>query len=427
MSMAILVLAITLLTLPAAAFPGGEKADGRKIFTLEAVVAAGLDNNPALQARRNETEARKAAWEASRRLANPTLGVEIGKGRPREAEGSVNIGGIALSQVLENPVKRKHRVDAVESEWRAAEHDLRAEETVFISGIKILFARILHLRRLESIARADTESLESMLALVRRRVELGESRELEALKLEVETLRGRNDLHRAQADLHLAREELNAFLGGFLPPDFELAGEMTYEPGRLDETTPLARAEAAHPLILMKGSELAAARSRLSYVRWQRLPDPVLTGFSGEEMDGRKTGIGLSFELPLWDLKSRAAAEAASLVQASESAMRAVRTSVNLDVRAQLNRMRLTARTLDLFRGGLMKQAEESLRIADVSFRQGELSLLDYLDSRRTHYAILRDYEEALFQWKVDRAELEKASGGLELEKISSPTGSQGE
>lgn len=414
MRQATVVLAIILLSLSAGAEPGAGRSDALRTYTLEAVIAAGLDNNPDLQARRSATEARKAAWGASRRWANPTLGLEAGKGYPAGTEASVDIGGIALSQALENPVKRKYRVEAFENEWRAAEHDLQAEEIAFISGVKVLFARILHLRRLETISRADAESLESMLALVRRRVELGESRELEGLKLEVETLRGRNDLHRVQADLQLAREELNGFVGGSLPPDYELDGQMTYEPGLLDETALLARADDSHPLIMMRRSELAAARSRLGYVRWQRLPDPVISGFTGDEMDGRKTGVGLSFEIPLWDFKSRAVDEATGLALAAQSALRAARTSVGLGVRAQVNRMRLTARTLDLFRGGLMKQAEESLRIADVSFRQGELSLLDYLDSRRTHYAILRDYEEALLQWQVDRAELEKASGVLE-------------
>ncbi len=418
-----LILAIILLSVSAPAFPGGGQPEVRRVYTIEAVIAAGLERNPGLMALRSEAEARKAAWGASRRLANPTLGLEAGKGRPTGTENSVTIGGIALSQAFENPVKRKYRVEAFESEWLAAGHDLRAEEIAFVAGVKVLFARVLHLGRLEAISRADAESLEAMRALVRKRVELGESRELEALKIEVETLRGRNELHRVQADLHLAREELNGFVGGSLPPDFELAGDIVYEPVALDETALMALADSSHPSILAKRSELDASRSRLGYIRWQRLPDPVLSGFTGDEMDGRKTGIGLSFEIPLWDFKSKAVAEASSLTLAAESALRAVRTSVGLEVRAQVNRMRLTARTLDLFRGGLMKQAEESLRIAEVSFRQGELSLLDYLDSRRTHYAILRDFEEALLQWQIDRAALEKAAGAGLPAKAPRPEG----
>jgi outer membrane protein, heavy metal efflux system len=421
MRKAISILAVILIPATLASAPNGLKARSdfvagdapsvRRIFTLDAVVAAGLDNNPDLQSHREAVKSRKAAYEASRLLHNPTLGVETGEGRPKSSTEAVRIGGLSLSQTIENPVKRTHRIRAMESEWLAAEHELHAEEAALVSEIKILFARILHFRRLMDIARSDAASLDDMLSLIRRRVDLGESRELEALKIEVEALRAKNVLHRVEVDLQLAREELNDFLGGVLPPEYETAGDLVYEPEDVDEAALLAGAVLSHPLVLVKESETAAARSRWSAVRWQRLPDPVLSGFAGEEMDGRKTGFGLSFEIPLWNFGSRETAEAAGLVLAAESALQAVKIRVAADIRTRVAGMRLTARTLGLFLGGLLTQADESLRIAEVSYRQGELSLLDYLDSRRTHLSILRDYEEALLQWQADKAGLEKALG----------------
>jgi cobalt-zinc-cadmium efflux system outer membrane protein len=58
-----------------------------------------------------------------------------------------------------------------------------------------------------------------------------------------------------------------------------------------------------------------------------------------------------------------------------------------------------------------MSQAEQSLKIAEISYREGEISLLEFLDSQRTYISILRDYVDALFSWNAEKAALEKAVG----------------
>jgi cobalt-zinc-cadmium efflux system outer membrane protein len=73
--------------------------------------------------------------------------------------------------------------------------------------------------------------------------------------------------------------------------------------------------------------------------------------------------------------------------------------------------LRLSEHSLQIFHQGLLKQAEESLKIAEISYTQGEISLIDYLDSQRTYHSILNDYQESLFRWNADRAALEKAIG----------------
>jgi outer membrane protein TolC len=84
---------------------------------------------------------------------------------------------------------------------------------------------------------------------------------------------------------------------------------------------------------------------------------------------------------------------------------------ISTEVKARLNEQRLSEQTIQLFHEGLLKQAEESLKISAESYKQGEISLIDYLDSQRTYNSILKDYQDSLYAWNTNKAALEKATG----------------
>ncbi len=52
------------------------------------------------------------------------------------------------------------------------------------------------------------------------------------------------------------------------------------------------------------------------------------------------------------------------------------------------------------------------MRIAETSYRQGEVSFVEYLDARRTYQSIQIEYQQALFDWNRQRAALDRAAGG---------------
>jgi len=62
---------------------------------------------------------------------------------------------------------------------------------------------------------------------------------------------------------------------------------------------------------------------------------------------------------------------------------------------------------------GLLKQAEEALRIAKFSFQQGAASLLEVLDAQRVQRQVLFDYAQARFELSVALSRLERAVGGV--------------
>ncbi|MFO0733559.1 MAG: TolC family protein [Nitrospiraceae bacterium] len=68
---------------------------------------------------------------------------------------------------------------------------------------------------------------------------------------------------------------------------------------------------------------------------------------------------------------------------------------------------------IDVFEKRLLKQAEETLRIAKISFQQGAASLLGFIDAQRVHRQMLPRYAQARANLSVELARLERWTGEL--------------
>ncbi|MGD8535438.1 MAG: TolC family protein [Candidatus Aminicenantes bacterium] len=383
----------------------------KKEFTLPEIIDLGINNNPTLLAKAQEVSAKKAAFQASKRLVNPELEAHMGEAKFHDTSEKRNTDGISLSQYIENPFKRHYRVQMFEKDWQASDYLFHFSRLEITFRIKQLFYEVLLLKNKKELAQKNLSSLEETHQLILKRVKLGETKELEAIKLYVETLKARNELNRTDTGLRLAKENLNKFLGNSLPSKFRISGKLDYRPLEIDEDALLKKALLSHPLLKGKERDLEFAESNLSYVKWQRLPDFKLSGFIHDELDGQNKGVGISLDIPLWNFKSKEIAEAESLQQKANQELRALRMEISTEVKARLNEQRLSEQTIQLFHEGLLKQAEESLKISAESYKQGEISLIDYLDSQRTYNSILKDYQDSLYAWNTNKAALEKATG----------------
>ena len=402
---------ISLIIILAVLLPSPVKADQEEDFTLSRVIEIALEKNNQLRALASEIDARGYAYQASRRLFNPSFEYELGNAVSYDGTEERNTSGIWLSQYLENPLKRLYRIRMSESEWQASRFAFGSLSLDVIFEVKRNFYTILMLSQKEGLAERNLESLEQALSLVETRVRLGESRELEAIRLQVEVMRGSNELNSIRTEKLLARRILNSLLGESLTTGFSLAGELTFDPVEADELALRTRAIQDHPLIGQSQANLSAALNNVSYFRSSRIPDPELSGFMEDELDGRNRGIGISVAVPLWNFRSKEIAEARSISSQQEYELEALRLKIANQVSFHLGRLRLAEERILLFQTGLLRQAEESMSISETSYREGEISLIDYLDSQRIFYSIQNEYHDALYEWNLGRAALENAIG----------------
>ena len=400
-----LLLAPLILGVPASAAP-------QESYTLQDLLRIGREQNPtvlALQADRAEAEANR---RASGRWENPSLEFESGTGERYRTGDRQGVEGWSIHQALENPLTRHHRLAALSSLAAAAGEEVRTGILEVDYEIRTHFFRILFLSERLELARLNEEALEAISALMDIRAELGEVRELEAIRLRVEHLRARNETEAAAMELDQYRMHLNTFLGNVLPHDFILAGELAA--GESDPDLAVLRNEVLpnHPALLALAREREAATSAAKASGSAWIPGPVVSASSRREMDGKIRTVGISLQVPLWDFSRAARERERQRVRGVEERERALRQELEAQIMIHHNHLRLDRRTLALFEEGLLGEADASMEIAEAAYREGEISFLEYLDARRTYRFIQIDYRQALYDWNVERAALERAAGG---------------
>lgn len=392
-------------------FPATLLSEAKNEFDLKELIQIGLANNLFISAQLRAIEAKKAAYASSKRLINPEIELVVGKAKAYNGIEKRNTGGLRITQPIENPFKRHYRIQARKNDLAAAEYLYQYNRLEIAFFIKNQFYQLLMLEENKYIAQKNLKSIQDIYKLIQKRAELGEVKELEAIKLYVETLKARKELSRLKTEIRLAKDNLNKFLGNALPSDFSVSGQLEYLQISLQEETLLQKTLSIHPLLKQKERILEQTKSNLNFIKWQRLPDFKLSGFSQKGLDGKNQGIGISFDIPLWNFKSTEIAEAENLSLKQNDELSALQIEVVTQVKAKLSQFELSQQTIELFRTGLLKQAEESLKISEVSYKEGEISLIDFLDSQRTYYSIREDFHEALYNLNADKAALEKAIG----------------
>jgi outer membrane protein, heavy metal efflux system len=387
-------------------------SEAQEPYTLLDLLRIGRERNPTVLALRSDLAAAEADRRASSRWENPALEFESGTGERYQTGDRRAVEGWSVRQTIENPLARHHRLASFSSLAAAAGEEVRMGILEVEYEIRTHFFRILFLSELLELARLNEEALGAISGLVEVRAEMGEVRELEAIRLRVEHLRARNETEAAAMELDQYRRHLNTFLGNALPPDFLLAGELAAgeEEPELDVLTEEILPD--HPALLGAAREREAATSAMRATGSGWIPDPVVSGSSRRELDGKIRTLGIGLQVPLWDFSRTATERERQKVRALEERERALRQELEAQVMIHHNHLRLDRRTLALFEEGLLGEAEVSMQIAEAAYREGEISFLEYLDARRTYRFIQIDYRQALYDWNVERAALERAAGG---------------
>jgi cobalt-zinc-cadmium efflux system outer membrane protein len=380
-------------------------------YSLDELISLGLENNPRIHAGLEDIQAKKAAYQASRRFLNPNFGYERGQAESFDDTVVRHTEGFSLSQPIENPFSRRFRIAIQKSRWDISVFKHQAQQREVIYEIKKLFYTILLLKSNMATAKKNEESIQETYRLIKKRVQAGEVKELEAIKLQVETLRAQNQTNRLQTELALAKENLNKFLGNTLPSGYATTGDLSYRSILVDERRIISQSLSSHPEIKTKQTELEQIEDHLHLAKWKWIPGLELSAFSRKELDGINRGFGISLDIPLWDQKTKQVKEAEHMISRTRSELSSLEVELETRIKEDLMQFLLAEKTLSLFHQGLLQQADESMRISRLSYSQGEISLIDYLDSMRTLYSIHLDYQESLFHWNLSKAALEKNLG----------------
>ncbi len=92
----------------------------------------------------------------------------------------------------------------------------------------------------------------------------------------------------------------------------------------------------------------------------------------------------IGFDLPIWQKKYKAGVrEAEKMIEFSKASLEAAQRQTSFDVQDAYFKLQTARRTLDLYKGALIPQAEARFEASEAGYRTGKVQFLDLLESQR--------------------------------------------
>ena len=380
-------------------------------YTFEALEQLMRENSPALRMAAQMTEEARGAVRTARTFPNPSY--ESLSGPRRSLPAGVSAGqsrSSSLTQPLDMPWNRFPRVDAAENGLLAA---IAAERSFLNESRARLRLGFFELIRREGEQRAAQEDLSLMQNIRQRialRVETGESPRFELIKADAETLNAQKAFETASARTRQARAALRAIVGPSLPENFLVEGLIG------DIGTPIGL-EQARAQMFERNPELIQARAlrdqaqnQLSEQRALRMPQIALRAELDQDPEMRARRDGVQLTLPIWDWRGGPVAEAGARLAQSESQLEFKTFSLQQSLDVAYQQHAIAQAQLRALESGILKQAEQALRIAETAYRAGEKGFLEVLDARRVFRAARNEIINARYELAAAWTEIARLS-----------------
>ena len=307
----------------------------------------------------------------------------------------------------------------------AAKHQLdRTDQEILFRVVQSYYGVVLATKQLE-VAEQSEKTARSIMDRSQVRFDAGFVVEADLLSAKVRLAGREQELIRARNNLELSRAQLSTAMGVQTDNHYQPANPL--EEAKLD-VAPLPDIEqkALSTRPDLKRIEAQQSAQQLSVAIAKSSFGPRLNAFAGWELDNPTFlaggggnnwlgGIELQIDLFQGGEKRAALSRERAMAEKITALKQAAADSVRLEVRQAYYDQDASRQQVEVARTAI-SQAQESLRISQDRYEGGLLTVTDLLGAEEAARRSQADYWQALYQYHVSYANLELASGTLNLQ-----------
>src|SRR4026208_724894 len=388
--------------------------DEMRTFDLDRILDLALERNPAIASARSVIEQNEGRQIQAGAYPNPTIGGQTANASLRDpSTGSpITEYGVTLHQTVEWPGMRAARKDAAGAGLASATVGLDEAKLNLIAEVKQGFYELLLAERTVDVLQQNLETVQEVARPVKARVRSGEGPQFELVKAEVEVLKAKQEVTKAKNSVRVKLVGLDTLTAGALGPRYKVQGDFRILRDHLDFEQLVSRDPSQHPTLRRQGKLVEQAESSVTKERQSRVPNVKLFGGQARELGRGAVLGGVSVPTPLWYLQQGHIATALGVQRKEEAEYIRARNDLARAINQHAREAETAQELILVYEEGLIKQAQEALRIAQLSFRQGASSLLEVLDAQRVQRQITVDYNQARFELSLALTRYERAVGG---------------
>ena len=385
----------------------------RKPLTIDTAVQIALTNNRSLQATFEEIGLSAADVRQAGTIPNPKF--DLALRFPDKAPSGAYIdysAAIDFLSIIMIPLKKRVAKDQLESAaLRVADDTLELVSQVKGAFYSLQASQQL-LKRFKLIVAANAASLD----LAQRQHEAGNIKDLALAQQQASYSRSRLDVAMAEAEIRRNREKLNRLLGLWgADTNWQIAGELPEVPSSDLRIRGLESLAISQRLDLQADYLRVTNQAKnLRLTKSIRFLGALDFGIESErETDSQtRTGPTFAIELPVFDQgQARIARSEAALRQAQDKF-----EALAIDVRSQIRELRdelMSKReTARFYQDELLPGQRRILNESLLNYNAMEIGNFDLFSTKAEEARTEREYLEAVRDYWITRAQLERAVGG---------------
>ena len=389
-------------------------------LTLSQALSLALIRNPQLRAFSWEISARESRALQAGLPTNPEISFELedfgGSGSVEGFRGTETT--ILLSQLvtLGGKLSKRKRVALLNREL--AEWDYEQVRLNVLTITTQAFINVIAAQRKLKLTNELVALAGEVYKAVAEQASAGQISPIQEKRALVDLSQAEIRLKRAKRNLESARRELVSLWGGNTPK-FERAS------GDLESVLPVPPFDkfnffiSQNPEIARWTTEMEQREAVLKLEKANVIPDPFISGGYRRinENDDNAFVIGFSIPIPILNRNQGAIGEARYRIIKAKEEKKNAEAMVNISLANSYKNLKSSFNDVTALKNTVLPAAESAYQSIFEGYREGKFSLLDVLDSQRTLFDTQFQYIEALQNYHLSLANVERLTG-MPVEEI---------
>ncbi|HHT9106947.1 MAG TPA: TolC family protein, partial [Candidatus Wujingus californicus] len=381
-----------------------------KKFSLEEALKIAIENNPLLQSTRDQVDVAVGSLQQSRLYPNPVLEFLAEEIPSNEVGLNQSQNLVAITQPIITGGKRGLGIKVSEKSKEKNELERDTVLLAVIADTKKAFYKVVADQEGYAIAKKVEEIAKGIYESEKVRFDAGEVAITNALRTEIELSKAKNSVSLAEGNLQNSIKELQTLMG--IPEETVngVIGKLLTKPGELSLFELELNMKSNHPFLKASKKNIEIAETQLTLEKRQAIPDiNVSAGYKRLALENIDTvQLGLEIPAPFFNRNQGNIQKGKALARKAKSENLSVYNELLFHLKKNFNSYNVERRRVVEFRDKILPRAEESLKLIERGYKEGEFNYIDLLDAQRTWAETRISYIESLKSLNLFIADIER-------------------
>ncbi|MBI5756776.1 MAG: TolC family protein [Nitrospirae bacterium] len=384
--------------------------------TINTIIEEARNNNPEIQAMRQNVKAKEVRARAEGILDDPSLRVEmmdLSKENPFPAPGNAMQTRYEISQMLPYPGKLSLQKRMALLEVLMAAAELKAKEIEIITMLKEAYYEYLFINESIRVANEIKGLISNMARIAEIKYATGEVAQQDVIKAQVELTMLINEIIVLEAEKEVVQAEIKGLLSRAQDtPLLEPAGMPEKKPA-INSGDLINKAIEVNPALQIMRYEIEVKGLEVELAKKNYYPDFML-GIAPIQREGRFDAWDAMFQvnIPIWRTKyDNQVGAAVNTVEAFKSKLRGEENIKAAEVKEGAIKVETADKIRQLYETSLLPQTELSFNSALKNYQTGRVDFLTLIDTERVLKKTKIEHLDTVITYYKRVASLERVVG----------------